>query len=36
MGRLIDADKMKEYLQNRLKEAEEKFAYEESKKKQGM
>ena len=32
MGRLIDADKMKEYLQNRLKEAEEKFAYEESKK----
>ena len=32
MGRLIDADKLKEYLQNRLKEAEENFAYEESKK----
>lgn len=32
MGRLIDADKLKEYLQNRLKEAEEEFAYEESKK----
>lgn len=32
MGRLIDADKLKEYLQNRLKEAEEKFAYEKSKK----
>ena len=30
--RLIDVDKLKEYLQNRLKEAEEKFAYEESKK----
>jgi hypothetical protein len=30
--RLIDADKLKEYLQSRLKEAEEKFAYEESKK----
>ena len=30
--RLIDADKLNEYLQNRLKEAEEKFAFEESKK----
>ena len=30
--RLIDDDKLKEYLQNRLKEVEEKFAYEESKK----
>ena len=30
--RLIDVDKLKEYLQNRLKEVEEKFAYEESKK----
>ena len=30
--RLIDVDKLKEYLQNRLKEAEEKFAYEKSKK----
>lgn len=32
MSRLIDADKLKEYLRNRLKKAEEEFACEEAKK----